>query len=132
MGKESSIKATKPVPLPGYVATRPLMPAVKRLWEGLGLQSSIIQTAEVALRYFESVGQQTKGGFDSFLTTQAAACGLAIGLKDFQEARRSSAKWFLVQAYQVCDSFLRRLIAEYQDYKRIDPSAWEYKVGQQT
>ena len=131
MAQKNVTAATKPKPLPGYFATRPLMPATKWFWGEIGLQSSMIQAAEVALRHFEATGKQHVGGFSDFLRAQAASCGLSIGLKDFCDARHSAARWYVVQAYQVCDLFLKRLNDEYRNHKQVDPTAWQYKDGRE-
>jgi len=131
MAQKTIAATSKAKPLPGYFAARPLMPAAKWFWGALGLQSSMIQTAEVALRYFETAGKQHGGKFSDFLGVQAASCGLAIGLKDFQDARSSAARWYVVQTHQVCDLFFKRLNEEYRTHKKINLAAWKYKDGQE-
>jgi hypothetical protein len=115
--------------LPGYFSSRPRMPAVAELRDTLGLQSSIVQTIEIAIHFFEEKGHATGKGFSSFLTDQAGRCGLAIGLKDFRVAKQSISKWYIAQIFQVCDSFLKSLIIEYREFKRIEIGNWKTKRG---
>jgi hypothetical protein len=104
------------------------MAAVAELRDTLGLQASIIQTVEIALHHFEKDGHAFQKGFASFMTAQASSCGLAIGLKDFRVAKKSISKWYVVQIFQVCDSFLKNLISEYCEFKRINVGNWKTKV----
>jgi hypothetical protein len=121
-----SLDAQRP---PGYSATRPLMPASKRFRRTFGLQCAILQTAEIALRYFEESGKRRKKGLSDLLEQRARAAGLAIGLKSFQDARKHAAQWYIVETYQLCEAFLKELIREYRDYRHIDPNAWVTSDG---
>jgi hypothetical protein len=109
---------------------RPWVPAVWRFYKTLGRQSGLIQAAEVALRFFEAVGEHRKEGFEEFLRKRASACGLSIGLKGFSDARESAAKWYIVETCQIWDSFTKDLNDDYRRYKQIRD--WKFRVGKET
>ncbi len=121
-----SLDAKRP---PGYFPARPLMPAAKRFRRTFGLHCSIIQTGEIALRYLEASGKRSKKGLAELLKRRAKSAGLAIGLKDFRQAREWASKWYIVQSYQLCEVFLKELIREYRGYREVDASTWVTNDG---
>jgi hypothetical protein len=114
----------------GRFAKQPWLPSVWNFLRSLGQTGARIQAAEVALRYFENAGPKDTEAFGHFVTTEAAKCGLAIGLSDFQEARSSAAKWYTVETCQIWTSFTKNLVAEYRLYKRLE--SWKSKSGPST
>lgn len=110
--------------------SRPLMPSVWAFYRLLGRQGTFIQAAEIALRHFEEAAPKDQTGFAEFLKAQATKCGLAIGLSNFRDARKSAAKWYIVESYQIWDSFVKSLNEEYRRYKKLEK--WKAKEGNET
>ena len=99
--------------------TRPLIPSAFTFFKTLGRQGAFIQAAEVALRHFEVAAPADPAAFEKFFNAQASKYRLAIGADAFHDARKSAAKWYLVEIYQVWDTFTKALRDEYRIYKRL-------------
>lgn len=117
--------------LSAYTKT-PLMPAVWAFYKTLGRKGTFIQAAEIALRHFEDAAPKDQTAFTSFLNAQATKHRLAIGLRDFRDARKSAAKWYLVETYQIWDTFAKALNEEYRKFKSIKVENWRAKDGNET
>jgi hypothetical protein len=104
---------------------RPWMPAIWAFYKMHGRQAGFIQAAEVALRRFEETAPKNPVSFDKFLHAQASKHGLSIAPSAFRDARRSAARWYIVETYQIWQSFVSRLNNEYRKYKRVKD--WKIK-----
>jgi hypothetical protein len=106
--------------------TRPLIPAIWAFYKLHGQQAGFIRAAEVALRRFEETAPKNSASFDRFIQAQASKHGLAIAPAAFRNARRSAAKWYIVETCQIWQSYLSKLNDEYRKYKRIEK--WKTKT----
>lgn len=93
------------------------MPTAFAFFKTLGHQGAFIQATEVALRHFEDIAPADPAAFADFLSARARAYGLAISVAAFRDARKSAAKWYIVEIYQVWDTFTRAIRDEYREYK---------------
>jgi len=110
------------VPKPGYVFKKPVLRAIRDLNHELGLQDTLVNLNELALRYFEGC-MNLSGNPKEFVAQQCKACHNNSGLGvDWVKVRQNAGLYGLAQAYAVVDSCFRELCKEYRDYKQ--PSNW--------
>ncbi len=112
---------------PGYFIESPVFPSVNELKDILGLRDSTIQTNEIALQYFEEIGNAKEEGINNFLKQMGDKYKISHGTNKFSFLKSTIHGSYIVQTYNIAESFFKSLIREYRYYKNISGDSWKTK-----
>lgn len=116
---------SKPLPKPGYTTSPPVLTAVREMRSYGGFQDACVTLAEVALRRLMDDAQASPQGVRAYVAASATRYGLCLGLDDFDKYVPVLAGVYIVQAYQVCERFLKSLNSQLMDVRQIPRNEWK-------
>jgi hypothetical protein len=104
------------IPFPGYVAKRPQYRTYQNLRLAAGLQDTLINLSEVALRYFERdlATQSNPRGFVDEVSDELGV-NTSFGAS-WADVRMNAHRYAVAQAYAVFDNYCRQLGKEYRAF----------------
>ena len=110
---------------PGYYNDKPLLPSITELRKVIGIQDSCIQTSQVSLLHLEDEANKSDD-VDGFINGLFDKFKISKGTKDFELYKRNQYRIYILQTYNVIESSLKSLIADYRLYNnRTD--GWKVK-----
>jgi hypothetical protein len=104
----------KPVPHPGYSATKPCLAAFQTLFHDLGEQDACIQLQEISQRFLEATAEGMGSKVENFLQILYQAHEVPHGTYDFMKMRNVSHKSYLVLTYASFEGALNEAIDEFK------------------
>jgi hypothetical protein len=104
----------KPVPRPGYSATKPCLAAFQTLFHDLGEQDACIQLQEISQRFLEATAEGMGSKVENFLQILYQAHEVPHGTYDFMKMRNVSHKSYLVLTYASFEGALNEAIDEFK------------------
>ena len=104
----------KPVPHPGYSATKPWLTAFQTLFNDLGEQDACIQMQEISQRFLEATAKGMGTKVENFLQILYQAHAVPHGTYDFLQMRNVSHRSYLVLTYASFEGALNEAIAEFK------------------
>ena len=117
----------KRVPAPGFVAARPMFPAIVRLFDDLGRTNQYILVNELAARELRDQARSYVDGLEHYVERISKKHRIRVSISEFDAVSSTLHGWYVSLTYTAVDRSLRQLIREITQYKRLN--AWIDRRG---